>query len=59
MKNLESLSTKLVPHHRSGTSAKVGNSNVGCHVVAVNSCCYPETVGLDFNAIMEKLANSD
>lgn len=60
MKNLEGLSTKLVPHHRSGTSRIIADGNVGSQVVPpVTSCCYPETIGLEMNAIMEKLANSD
>lgn len=33
IKNLEGLSTKLIPHHGSGTSVMSGESNVGWHVV--------------------------
>lgn len=54
IKNLEGLSTKLIPHHGSGAS-------VMCDGMwfPVNSCCYPETSGSDWNAVVEKSANSD
>lgn len=48
IKNLESLSTKLVPHHGSGTSAMAGNSNVGCYVVPPSKfMLLPDTIGLE------------
>lgn len=33
IENLEDLSTRLIPHHGSGTSAVAGKSDVGCHVL--------------------------